>query len=62
MEPINNQPLEVLNMSDQAQYSELATKRNIYLLIGALTLGLLFNHLFYEKPLGLSYPLYVMAL
>ena len=37
-------------------------KGNTLLLIWALALGLLFNVLFYDKPLGLSYPLYVTAL
>lgn len=40
----------------------LENKRNVYLLIGSLALGLLFNLLFYGKPLGVSYPLYISAL
>ncbi|HZW82764.1 MAG TPA: DUF4173 domain-containing protein [Candidatus Deferrimicrobium sp.] len=37
-------------------------KENIYFLICSVILGLLFNLLFFGKPLGLSYPLYVLAL
>ncbi|KLU67385.1 hypothetical protein DEAC_c05970 [Desulfosporosinus acididurans] len=39
-----------------------AKKENSVLLISTLGLGLLFNLLFYGKPLGVSYPLYIMAL
>jgi hypothetical protein len=40
----------------------LVKKKHIYFLICSLILGLLFNLLFFGKPLGLSYPLYVLAL
>lgn len=40
----------------------LTSKKNLFLLIESLALGLLFNLLFYEKPLGLSYPLFVTTL
>ncbi|WP_088228258.1 DUF4173 domain-containing protein [Desulfosporosinus sp. FKB] len=40
----------------------LAKKENSFLLISALGLGLLFDLLFYGKPLGVSYPLYIMVL
>lgn len=55
MEPINIQQLEV---KDEG----LPNKKAIHLLIGSLVLGLLFNLLFYGKPLGLSYPIYMLAL
>ncbi|MHB8126826.1 MAG: DUF4153 domain-containing protein [Desulfitobacteriaceae bacterium] len=46
----------------ESKHECLAKKENIYLLICSLILGLLFNLLFYGKPLGLSYPLYIIAL
>ncbi|WP_407314349.1 DUF4153 domain-containing protein [Desulfosporosinus sp. SB140] len=55
MDQINMQPLD--NKSEG-----FAKKENGYLLISALILGLLFDFLFYGKPLGLSYPLYIIAL
>jgi len=36
-------------------------KEDIYLLISSVVLGLLFDTLFYKKPLGISYPLFVIA-
>ncbi len=44
------------------QDENLMNKNNLYLLLGSLALGLLFNFLFFEKPLGLSYPLFITAL
>lgn len=44
------------------QIEGLSNKKGITLLLGSLALGLLFNLLFYKKPLGLSYPLYITAL
>lgn len=55
MEQISTQQIE--NRDE-----ELTNMKAIYLLIGSLALGLLFNLLFYGKPLGLSYPLYISAL
>ncbi|MDP4159752.1 MAG: DUF4173 domain-containing protein, partial [Bacillota bacterium] len=55
MELISLQQIENTN-------DTIANKKNSYLLIGSLALGLLFNLLFFEKPLGLSYPLYLLAL
>lgn len=49
MEQINVQQVD--NMGEARQ-----------LLVWSLALGLLFNLLFYDKPLGLSYPLYVTSL
>ena len=46
----------------ESQEEGLANKKNLYLLLGSLALGLLFNFLFFEKPLGLSYPLFITAL
>lgn len=45
-----------------SQEEGLANKQNFYLLLGSLGLGLLFDFLFFEKPLGLSYPLFITAL
>lgn len=50
--------IEQIEIKDEG----LAHKKAIYLLIGALALGLLFDLLFYRKPLGVSYPLYIVAL
>jgi hypothetical protein len=36
--------------------------KNLYLLLGSLALGLLFDFLFFDKPLGMSYPLFIIAL
>ncbi|WP_291300758.1 DUF4153 domain-containing protein [Desulfosporosinus sp. BICA1-9] len=36
-------------------------KEDIYLLVCSVLLGVLFNILFYKKPLGISYPLFVSA-
>lgn len=55
LEPINIQQLEI---KDEA----LPNTKAIYLLLGSLALGLLFNLLFFGKPLGVSYPLYMIAL
>ena len=55
MDQINLQQVEIKN-------EVLEHKENNYLLICALIFGLLFNFLFYGKPLGLSYPLYIIAL
>jgi hypothetical protein len=55
MEQINLQPTE-------SKDNYLTGKENIYLLLYSLFLGLLFNFLFYGKPFGLSYPLYIAAL
>lgn len=46
----------------ESQEEGLANKKNLYLLLGSLALGLLFNFFFFEKPLGLSYPLFMTAL
>jgi len=40
----------------------LVTRDNIYLLIGAIILGGIFNFLFYKKGLGISYPIFVLVL
>lgn len=55
MVQINLQPSE-------SRDGSLVKKENSYLLISALILGLLFEFLFYGKALGVSYPLYIMAL
>lgn len=44
------------------QDENLMNKKNLSLLLGSLALGLLFDFFFFEKPLGLSYPLYITAL
>ena len=36
-------------------------KGDIYILICSVLLGVLFNILFYKKPLGISYPIFVIA-
>ena len=55
MDQINIQPLD---SKDEC----LVKQETSYLLISALILGFLFDLLFYGKPLGLSYPLYIIAL
>ncbi len=47
---------------DDPYRDNLYSKENIWLLLFSLLLGLLFDLLFYGKPLGLSYPLYAIAL
>lgn len=59
MEEINVQPVENI---DDSLASKENNKENIQLLLWSLALGLLFNLLFYDKPLGVSYPLYAIAL
>lgn len=39
----------------------VAQKEGIYLLVSSVLLGVLFDILFYKKPLGISYPLFVFA-
>ncbi|MDQ7095399.1 DUF4173 domain-containing protein [Desulfosporosinus sp. PR] len=55
MDQMNSQAAE-------GQGEGFARKKQGYLLVSALMLGLLFNVLFYGKTLGLSYPLYIIAL
>ena len=50
--------IQEINCQDE----NLMNKKNLYLLLGSLALGLLFDFLFFEKPLGLSYPLFITAL
>ncbi len=40
---------------------DILKRENIYLLIGCLILGVLFHILFYGKPLGISYPIFIIA-
>jgi len=40
---------------------ETITRRNILLLASCIILGILFDVLFYGKPFGISYPLFVLA-
>ena len=42
--------------------NNLTKKENIYLLVSCIIIGILFDLLFYGKPLGLSYPLFTITI
>ncbi|KUO73487.1 MAG: hypothetical protein APF81_05205 [Desulfosporosinus sp. BRH_c37] len=54
--------MDQINVQLASKNECLVKKEHSYLLICALILGLLFDFLFFGKPLGLSYPLYIIAL
>lgn len=57
MEEINNNKNEVKTFANE---ENLVKKENIYILIGSVILAIVFNILFYQKELGVSYPIFVL--
>ncbi|WP_010245288.1 DUF4153 domain-containing protein [Acetivibrio cellulolyticus] len=58
MEELNNPKIEI---SSVGMEENIVKKENIYLLIGSIILAVVYNILFYEKELGISYPIFVLA-
>lgn len=58
MSEINNIKSEV---SDISKGENLVIKENVFILIGSIVLAVIFNILFYEKELGVSYAIFVLV-
>lgn len=58
MEEFNSIKSEI-NVVDREE--NMVRKQNIFLLIGSVLLAIVFNILFYDKGLGISYPIFVLA-
>ena len=54
---------DILADKKENPYAYVVNKRDIYILICSVLLGMLFNLLFYKQPLGIgiSYPIFVLA-
>lgn len=48
-------------LDNKNDVDSMLTRKNIILLSSTFVLGLIFNFLFFKKPLGVSYPLFVLA-
>lgn len=59
MSEINNTKSEI---SDVGKGENLVVKENIFIFIGSIVLAVIFNILFYDKELGVSYPIFVLVL
>ena len=59
MSELNNIKSEI---SDVSKGENLVIKENVFILIGSIVLAVIFNMLFYEKELGVSYPIFVLVL
>jgi hypothetical protein len=57
MEEINDNKNEVDTLANE---ENLVKKENICILIGSVILAIVFNILFYQKELGVSYPIFVL--
>lgn len=52
---------DLIRVQNEEANKTVVKKEEIYLLVSSVILGVLFDILFYEKSLGISYPLFVMA-
>ena len=59
MEEVNNINNEKSNIS---KGENIISKENVFILIGSIILAVIYNILFYEKKLGVSYPVFVLVL
>lgn len=50
---------ELENVNENKE--DIVNRKNIYLLAGCLGLGIIFDILFYGKPLGVSYPIFILV-
>ena len=50
-----------VTVSNENTKENILNRENVLLLIGSLMLGVLFDILFYGKPLGVSYPIFILA-
>ncbi|MGI6777707.1 MAG: DUF4153 domain-containing protein [Acetivibrionales bacterium] len=55
---LNESTVESKNMTAN---ENIIKRENICLLVATLVLGILFDVLFYDKPLGVSYPIFIIA-
>jgi len=52
---------DILVAKKENPNKSVVKKEDIYILVCSVLLGVLFNILFYKKPLGISYPIFVIA-
>lgn len=57
MEELNRTESKVRMASNRA---DIVKKENVYILVGAIVLAVIFNILFYKKGFGISYPIFVL--
>ncbi len=58
MEELNSKKSEINGIRSE---ENMLRKQDIFLLIGSVVLAIVFNILFYDKGLGISYPIFVLA-
>ncbi len=58
MEELNKMNSEINGVDSE---ENMVKKQNIFLLVGSVILAIVFNILFYDKRLGISYPIFVLA-
>lgn len=58
MKELNENKSELMDIINEGN---IVKKENVFILIGSIVLAVIFNMLFYEKDLGVSYPIFVLV-